>query len=270
MLRGLAIVFACALALEAQEAIEEPLPKENPYTSPADVARGQKLFFGHCATCHGPQGNGGRGANLARPKLRRAADDPSLFRLIRLGIPGTEMPETWDMTPREIWQVVAYVKTLGRSAVEAVPGDPRKGEELFLTKGNCGQCHTVRGRGGRMGPELTEIGARRSAAHLRKFLLDPVAEAPENPVPWAKYQAGFMQVRLTTKDGRRITGIRLNEDTYSVQVRDFSDRLFSFWKQDLVEYQKEPGKTPMPSYRNVFSQAELDDIVAFLASLRGE
>ena len=120
-----------------------------------------------------------------------------------------------------------------------------------------------------MGPELTEVGARRSAAYLRKSLLDPQAEAPADPVPWERRQAWFMQVRLTTKDGRRITGARLNEDTYSVQIRDFSDRLFSFWKQDLLEYQKEPGKTPMPSYRNVLSQAELDDIVAFLASLRG-
>jgi putative heme-binding domain-containing protein len=235
----------------------EPAERESAH----DAGRqgGAKLFFGHCAPCHGPNGEGGRGPSLARPRLRRAADDQALYGVIRGGVPGTEMPGAWQLTQREVWQVVAYIRTLGRVAPEAVPGEPSRGRELFAGKGNCAQCHTVLGKGGRTGPELSEIGARRSAAYLRASLVDPEAAVPE----------GFLQVRVVTKDGRRITGIRLNEDTYTIQVRDLSDRLHSFLKDDLKELHKDKGKTPMPSYKGVLSAAELDDITAYLASLRG-
>jgi len=74
---------------------------------------------------------------------------------------------------------------------------------------------------------------------------------------------------VVTNDGQRLTGIRVDEDTYSIQMRDLSDRLHSFWKSELVELRKMPSSTPMPSYREVFSEAELNDIVGYLASLRG-
>src|SRR5713226_5212533 len=83
----------------------EEIPKENPYKSAADVKRGQQLFEGHCAACHGPAGNGGKGPSLARPALPRAADDQALFLVIRDGIPGTEMPSGSVMVDHEIWQV---------------------------------------------------------------------------------------------------------------------------------------------------------------------
>ena len=260
MLRALLISFSCALALAAQDPSEEKIPKENPHTTPADVERGKRLFGGQCASCHGPAGEGGFGANLARPRLPRAPDDQALFRTIKNGIEGTEMPGAWVMIDKEVWQVAAFVRTLGRIAEENVPGDRARGENLFRTKGNCAQCHMVAGQGGRTGPELTEAGARRSASYLRRALLEPEKAMPE----------GFLQVRVATKDGRRITGIRLNEDTYSLQFRDLSDRLHSFWKADLTELHKERDKTPMPSYRGVLSASELDDLIAYLVSLRGK
>ena len=73
-------------------AAQTDIPKENPFTSAADMARGARLFTANCAPCHAPKGNGGRGANLARPRLPRAADDAALFQIIRDGIPNTEMP----------------------------------------------------------------------------------------------------------------------------------------------------------------------------------
>ncbi|HYM13654.1 MAG TPA: c-type cytochrome [Bryobacterales bacterium] len=259
MLRALAIALIFAFSLAAQEDSAEKIPKENPYTTPADLARGQHLFFGHCAPCHGPRAEGGKGPTLARPKLLRAPDDQALFKTIKNGIEGTEMPGAWEMIDKEIWQTALFVRSLGQVPLENVPGDPQRGGELFLGKGKCTQCHTVAGRGGRLGPELTEIGARRSSAYLRRALLEPEAEVPD----------GFLQVRVATRDGRRFTGVRLSEDTYSLQMLDTSDRLHSFWKADLSELHKDWKKSPMPAYRGVFSDAELDDIIAYLVSLRG-
>jgi len=253
--------FLCfALAAMAQVDPEYIVPKENPNASPADVQNGERLFLGQCASCHGPKGEGGRGAVLAQPKLRRAPDDESLFRVIRDGIRGTEMPGGYAVTTQETWQLAAYVRSLGRAPQENVPGDPKRGEELYRSKGHCDQCHIVGGQGGSLGPELTEIGARRSASHLRDAVLNPESSIPER----------FLQVRVLTKDGRRFTGVRLNEDIFTIQIKDLNGALHSFVKDDLKELQRDAGKTPMPSFRAVLSTAEADDLVAYLVSLRGK
>src|SRR5436309_6928424 len=205
-----ALLLLAALPLTAQVDPEYVIPKTNPNTAPADLARGEQLFKGQCAGCHGPKGEGGRGAVLAQPRLRRATDDESLFRTIRDGIRGAEMPGADTITSREIWQIAGYVRSLGRLPVETVAGDPKRGENIYKTKGNCAQCHIVAGEGSSFGPELTEIGARRGAARLRSAVLDPESVVPES----------FLQVRLVTKDGRRIMGVRLNEDTFTTQIRD--------------------------------------------------
>jgi len=234
-------------------------------------ATGAELFQTHCAPCHGAKGDGGRGSNLAQPKLPRAPDDAALSSIIALGIPGTQMPGT-RMTDEENHSLVAYVRSLGKTKPVPIPGDRANGERLFWNKANCGQCHTVGPRGGHTGPDLTGIGARRSPAHLRTSLVDPQAEIPDT---FAVYRRiiympdNFLQVRIATHDGRRITGERLNEDTFTIQVRDYSDRVFSFRKDELVELQKDWGVSPMPSCRGVLSEAELQDLVAYLASLRG-
>ena len=234
------------------------IPDKNPFTSQKDVERGKRLFGINCAPCHGPEGNGGRGANLARPKLPRATDDKALFLIIRDGIPNTEMPGTWSLSDHEAWQVAAHVRTLGRLAPEKVAGDPRNGRSVFRNKG-CVGCHTVGVEGGRVGPPLTEIGERRSAAYMRDAVLDPPAHLPED----------FTMAEITTASGRHITGIMLSEDTYSVQVRDLSGNLHSFWKQDLAKFEKHTDRTPMPAYRGQLTDSELDDLIAYMASLRG-
>jgi putative heme-binding domain-containing protein len=245
-------VLICALSLSAQNS--------NPHTTASDIAQGKRIFQGHCAGCHGPGGEGGRGAILARPTLTRATDDATLFQILKDGIKGTEMPPAPELNEHEKWQVAAFVKSLGRVDVsKSIPGDPAKGEQLFASNG-CSKCHTVKMKGGRMGPDLTQIGSRRNAAYLREALIAPEATLPE----------GFMEVRVTTKTGEYFTGIILNEDTYSVQIRDLADRLHSFWKSELSEFRKERDKSPMPSYRNKLSPADLDDLVSYLASLRGE
>jgi mono/diheme cytochrome c family protein len=79
-----------------------------------------------------------------------------------------------------------------------------------------------------------------------------------------------LQVRLVTKDGKRMNGVRTGEDTFTIQVRDMSGNPHSFVKQDLKELQRDTGKTPMPSFKTTLSTAEMDDLVAYLVSLRGK
>ena len=224
---------------------------------PADIEQGQRLYESLCGSCHGPQGNGGRGANLAQPRLRRASDDQALFNIIRRGIRGTEMPGS-PLTPIQVSSIAAYVKTLGRVAPEDIPGDGRRGAAVYAGL-DCARCHTVRGRGGIVGPDLDDIGARRSAAHLREALLDPEAAVP----------TGFLLLRVVTRDGRVLNGVRVNEDGFSIQFRDLTGRLYSFWKTELDTLEQQWQRSPMGSYAGRLTTEQTDDLVGYLVSLKG-
>jgi putative heme-binding domain-containing protein len=258
LLLGLAL-FLMMLSSPCRAQSEEQLPPRPEPTS-ENVALGEKLFQGHCAPCHGPAGDGGRGASLARPKLRHASNVEELFRVIQRGVPGTEMPRAWQMSDREVWLVTGFVESLGKREPEGVPGDPVAGERLYRGKANCLMCHTAEIAGGLSGPDLTDVGARRSAAYLRRSLLEPEADLPED----------FLQVRLVTRNGKSLTGMRLNEDTFTIQIRDYSGQLHSFLKEELSEIDKQRGKSPMPGYEETLTETELTDLVAYLVSLRGE
>jgi putative heme-binding domain-containing protein len=235
----------------------------------------QRQYQVSCAPCHGGQGEGGRGPALAVAKLPRAPDDSALSSIIMTGIPGTQMPAT-RMTDSERRQLVNYVRGLGNSkpvSVEsAVAGDVKAGEQLFWGKADCGRCHTVGPRGGRTGPDLTEIALRRSPAHLRATLLDPAANIPDSFTVYRRavfMPDNFVQVRVITRAGKTITGVRVDEDAFTIQLRDYSDRLYSFRKDELRELKKDWGRTPMPGYRGTLSDTEIRDLVAYLATLRG-
>jgi putative heme-binding domain-containing protein len=224
----------------------------------SDLERGKKLFVGHCAVCHGIEGVGDRGPSLNQTRLRHVTDDWSLFRVIKNGIEGSEMPATWQMTDREVWQVAGYIRSLGRLSPAKIAGDPVRGKAVYERQG-CSICHIIGGEGETHGPELTWIGARRSAAYLRQALIDPDAESP----------AGFLVVSVKTRDGRNVRGVRLNEDSFTIQLRDDGSRLHSFRKSELKEVKKEFGASTMPAYTSM-TAADLDDLIAYLASLRGE
>lgn len=245
----MALIAALLLLLQA--------PGTNPYTTAEDIGMGKKLYGGRCAGCHGPTGDGGKGANLAAPVLPRAQDDAALYRVIRNGIPESEMPGH-NMTPREIWQMAAFVRTLGSAGSERMNGDASRGEAIVRGKGGCLQCHLVNGEGGNLGPALTDIGLRRSPAYLRVKLTDPAREPAGN----------FSQARLKTKGGQTLHGVVLNQDTWSIQIRGMNSRIHSLWKDDLAEIKVE-RQTVMPSYAVRLTASELDDIVAFLMTRGG-
>lgn len=229
----------------------------------------ERLYRVHCAGCHGARGEGGRGADLTAPGLTRDADDASLARIIDSGIPGTKMPGT-RLQEGESRELAAYVRALRQAPSAPLKGDPLRGRDLYR-KGNCAACHSIGDEGGLLG-DLTEIGARRGPSHLRTALVDPEAYLPErfSQYRWVIFLTdNFLQIRVVTRDGRAITGVRLNEDPFSIQLRDLSGGIHSFWKSELKELHKDWGKSPMPNYKDVFKPEEIDDLVAYLASLRG-
>jgi putative heme-binding domain-containing protein len=223
-----------------------------------DVEDGGRAFQRSCANCHGPDGDQIAGIDLGRGKFRRPLSDDEIAGIIRNGLPNTAMPATPSMSEEQALQIVAYLRSTAASGrTVAAGGDAARGRALFEGKGECMDCHGVAGRGSRLGPDLSRIGAVRRAVELEQSLLDPAAEV----------QPANRSYTVTTAAGETVTGRLLNRDTFSVQLIDSHERLRSFALADLRAYGFAP--TPMPSYRDRLDAQEIADIVAYLVSLRG-
>jgi cytochrome c oxidase cbb3-type subunit III len=242
-------------------AVQSPVPPR---------ARGEEIYARSCASCHGPAGEGGKGPALSVPQLFRAPDREALVAIIRRGIEGTEMPGT-RLLEADASALADWVLRLGQRPLEKLPGDPRRGAQLYSQKGGCASCHAIQGRGGTFGPDLADIGRRRGAAHLRQSLLEPDADMVRSSSIYranVSITENFLFVRVTRRDGGALQGVRVNEDTFSIQLRDASGTLHSLRKADLAEVQKDWGRSPMPPYGVVLSAQEIDDVVAYMLSLR--
>ena len=233
-------------------------PADDHQYSQADVDAGSRLYSSQCAQCHGPNGEMVQGIDLRRGQFRRVSSDEDLARIIANGIPGTGMPP-FSLQPPEMTGIIAFIRAGFDPTATAVKiGNPQRGHAIFEGKGNCLSCHRVSGKGPHTAPDLSDVGAARTPAALQRSLLDPSsAMMPIN-----------RPVRIVTKDGRTITGRRLNEDTYTVQVIDDKERLLSLSKGDLRSYVVETV-SPMPSYAGKLSGDELADLVAYLLTLKG-
>ena len=195
---------------------------------------------------------------MNRVHLTHAPDEAVLKSVIADGIP-PEMPPAWFLSEEEVSKVAAYVRSLGKIPSDPLPGNPARGAGVYAKSG-CARCHILAGEGFGFGPELTGIGERRSVSHIREAILKPTASLPE----------GFLLVRVTTSDGQSHEGIRVNEDTFSIQFKDASGRFYSLRKEELKELEKLRGQSPMPSYAGILDGAGLDDLVAYLASQLGK
>ena len=228
----------------------------NPFTTPADRESGAQSFKSQCAACHGPGGAGASaGPDMTTGAFRHGGSDEALFRTITKGVAGTPMVG-FNLNGREVWQLITYLRyvSIGRAA-ERAKGNPAHGAQVFGASG-CARCHMAGEVGGLAGPDLNEIGSRRSLAQLESSIVDPNAEV--SPDYWT--------LRARTKAGQTITGTRLNEDMDSFQLLE-SGKLRTIMKADLASFEI-VRPSPMPSFKGKLQEADLEDLVAYLASLR--
>ena len=250
-------VIGLALTRPAFLAAQAPQPPQGGY-APADIAYGSRLYDAQCTTCHGANGDGVGGVNLRSGVFRTAITDLDLARVITNGIQGTGM-QAFKFDAAELAGIIAYIRNM--NAVDpgaARLGDAARGRALFAGKGGCARCHRVGAQGSRVAPDLTDIGAVRSAGSLLRSLTDPTSQMMPINRP----------VRAVLRDGKVVNGRRLNEDTYTVQLMDDQERLVSLNKSDLREYTILTS-SPMPSFRDTLTADELADLVAYLLSLKG-
>jgi putative heme-binding domain-containing protein len=243
------ILWFTASALLAQHG---STTRSNPFNTPEDQAEGARLFRVQCAACHGPNGSGGAGGPALNAALRRGESDEAIYQAIVKGIAGTPMPP-YAGTGREAWQMTAYVQSLrvGNAAAQT-QGDAARGAQIFAAQG-CRQCHEVAA----MGPDLAFAARSLPVSALRRALTHPDEEV--SPQYW--------MVKARTKTGEQVSGIRLNEDTHSIQYRD-TRGLRSLLKDEMAQVEIVRASM-MPSFSGKLTAGEIEDVIAYLLSLRG-
>lgn len=228
---------------------------DHQYTSES-IQAGLRVYSRECALCHGPQGDLVSGINLARGEFRTASSDDDLRSVITEGRAQGQMP-AFALREEELSGVIAYIRAgFDPDGIAVRIGDPVRGRELFTGKGQCADCHRVNGEGPRTAPDLSAIGVTRTPAVLQLNLLDPSAAVLPINRP----------VRIVTRNEETITGRRLNEDTYTVQLIDSEERLRSLQKSELVTYEISDQASKQPTTLN---SDEVADVIGYLMTLRG-
>jgi len=250
------ILFALLLSAAAAPAGAQPARPSGGAAGSSELAAGKRVFDAQCAWCHGNDGDGGTGPNL-HGRLTHAADLKSIVDIVTNGLPGGDMPTfRGPLTEQNIRRVAGYVQSLSRAAKRAIAGNPPHGKTVYEANG-CAGCHTIDGGGGILSPELTSIGARRGAPYLREALVKPEAAHPN----------GYLVVRAVTNGGE-IRGIRVSEDVFWVSIRD-ARGVHTLRKSDVTSLERQLDASLMPSYAARIAGADLDDLVAYLSTLRG-
>jgi putative heme-binding domain-containing protein len=232
-------------------------PAKNPFQPTPEVLKeGMASFRANCAYCHGMDAKGARGPDLTN--VFNGRTEEGLYRLVRSGIPGTEMPPAnVFLQEPDTWKTLMYLRTLAAPA----PNDPAKGnaengEKIF--KQRCASCHLVNGSGGVLGPDLSRIGIGRTRAALVRQIRGSVEDI----------RPGYEPVTVTTSEGRTVRGTRKNEDLFSVQIMDSTERLQGFVKSDVRAVTAEK-RSLMPAFgADQLNESDLDDLLRYLSTLR--
>lgn len=259
-MRPLLILALGALPLPAQQPPHEDSQAEMSAASlyigdQSAIEAGRELYLTSCSGCHGATAEGGRGPNLITGRNARRAGDEELFDMIKNGVPGSDMPPS-SLPDEKVWQIAAYVRNLSAPAYEQnLPGDVEAGKALFYGAGGCTSCHMIRGSGGYLGPDLTNIGMTVNAKQLREGLLEPNRRITE----------GYRPVEVMFPDGRKITGVAKNNSNYSIQMLDGDGRLHLLDKADLAEVRFREKSWMPDDYGERFSEAQIENLLAFLS-----
>jgi PQQ-dependent dehydrogenase (methanol/ethanol family) len=237
------------------QAPDEKEDLKNPVAGQADaIAAGKKLYLEGCSGCHGPSAEGGRGPNLAQGDQIRGATNRQLLSVITDGVKGSDMPPS-GLRSDKVWQLVAYLRNLTAVAFDSMgTGDVQAGSALFFGQAGCANCHTIRGRGGFPGPDLSNIGRVRSFRQLRESLLNPDAQIAE----------GYGGVTVTTKSGQTISGVARDNTNYAIQILDARGDIHRLLKADLREVVFRKRSLMPGDFKERLSSTEIDNLLAFL------
>jgi cytochrome c oxidase cbb3-type subunit 3 len=265
---GALLFLVLAIVVRAQE--------KNPFAGDGNAAKlGESQFRANCAFCHGLGARGGgRGPDLTRAQKRHGNADADLYRTINEGVPGTAMPPNGatqqgvGMTEDEIWQVISYIRSVQKKSDAPSSGNAAHGRELFFGSAVCANCHMVRGKGGRLGPDLTTTGSARSMDYLVESVRNPSRRLAQGISEAMKeFSQEYLTATVVDASGQKFQGTVLNEDNFTLQMIDTREQLHLFDKSKLRSLE-ETRLSLMPAYdQKMLPEKDLQDLIAFLLAV---
>lgn len=227
--------------------------------SARELEGARQAFSTNCAACHGLDGRGGeRAPDIVTRANTRQLSDGQLLQILQKGVPQTSMPAFSHLGDEVLRSLVAHLRSLqGHPATATLPGDARRGKELFFGKGGCSGCHMIRGQGGFFASDLTAYARGRAPETIRDAILLPNRDLdPHNRM-----------VVVTLPSGKTVEGMARNEDNFSMQLLTQDGSLVLLTKA-AVKSLSYRDQSPMPAdYGTRLSATEVEDLVNFLNSL---
>jgi PQQ-dependent dehydrogenase (methanol/ethanol family) len=246
--------YLMRFAMTSHEASAQS-PQVTNQKSPKAIEAGRYHFEAYCAACHGADGRGGeRGPDIISTEKARKRSADELREVIRKGVPAAGMPP-FQLPERELQELISFIRALSAPAIEnAVTGDIASGEAFFFSRGNCASCHMVKGRGGLLGPDLSDLGVERTLSEIEQSLR----------APSARLTTGFKPVSVRLQDGRQLRGFARNESNYDLQLQSLDGKFYLLRRQEIAELIRETT-SPMPEVKA--TQEEMRNLLAYLSRL---
>ena len=225
---------------------------------------GRSVYQARCVSCHGSDGSGGgQGPAIVDIRRPRGGSRAALRDLIRNGIPNTAMP-SFAMADADLDALAAYIEVLRAPAADhPTDGDAAAGERFFAGKGNCSSCHMVRGRGGILGPDLSDLGRERRTLQIEQALRQPGASVSMNAADRDSAAPSFRAVSLRMRDGRVVRGLVKYESAFDLGLQGLDGTFQSISRSQVARITSEPS--PMPPVQA--TDVELRDLLAYLTRL---
>ncbi len=262
--------FSLLLVLGSTVVILPLCAETNPFAGNAEAIKdGTELYRGLCSGCHGGGGHGGKCPDLTDDVWIHGGSDGEVFHTISKGVSGTEMKNFGSaLKPEEIWKIIAFIRTLAVTGGESAwkqyeGGDAERGRKLFYDHhgmAQCFRCHMIHGDGGRLGPDLSRVAAKRTPQYIWESITDPNADIVD----------GYRQILVTMENGRQYEGYARNEDNFTLQMITTEEKLVSLDKMEIATITTNKGSAMLGNYTELLSKRELLDLMAFLRTLTGK
>jgi cytochrome c oxidase cbb3-type subunit III len=219
-------------------------------------SKGKHLFESSCAVCHGLDGGGGEHApNIGRGSAVKSKSDSDITRIVAEGILSKGMPPFANLGDLKVQSIVSYLRLLQAKAENrADTGNPVLGKQLFFGKGQCSDCHAIRGEGHFLSTDLSDFADDHDSSDIRAAIVSP-QEQEATPRVLA---------RVTGNSGQHFTGVILNENSSSLQIQDANGEFYLFMKSGLQSIDRSPASSMPADYQQKLSSAEIDDLVSYI------
>lgn len=163
--------------------------------------------------------------------------------------------QNYPKGPGKNWKLDVAVEAVDKGLMNR---NFQQGKDMYNAI-TCSRCHSMRGEGGNVGPDLTQLGTRFSTKDILEAIIDPSKAVSDQ----------YAATQFILKNGDSIVGRLANEDNnfYYVSQNPYApDVLMKLAKKDVASSKYSSVSVMLPGLINGLNEEELRDLIAYLKS----